>query len=70
MLPLDLRLILKTQRQPIGFFPGGGETKDHVLFSHKASISDCIALRHSGKFLASVYDFGSDSIAIFDKKER
>jgi hypothetical protein len=27
-------------------------------------------LRHSGKFLASVYDFGSDSIAIFYRKER
>ena len=70
MLPSEFHLILKTHRQPIAFFPLGRETKDQVLFSHKASISDSIAMRHSRKFLASEYDCSSVSTAMEERKER
>lgn len=52
------------------FFPLGRGTKDQVLFSGKALTSDCNALRHLEKFLASEYDCNSVSTTMQEIKEQ
>ncbi|KAJ0873413.1 hypothetical protein HanPSC8_Chr11g0452311 [Helianthus annuus] len=61
MDPSGLCLIVKTQRQPTGFFPGGSTHFSHVLFLKSASISISIASFQFSESNACSTEFGSCS---------